>query len=181
MNTINKQSVEENYADLQGQEAQEKIRQLYKKASTCFFCTNIGLGKSFSTRPMAVREMDDNGNFWFLSARDSIKNIEIQQNSSVQLLFQGSDYSDFLSLSGKATVTYDERKIKELWSPMLKTWFTEGENDPRISAIKFEPIEGYYWDTKHNQVVGFAKRIAGAIAGKTMDDSIEGTLRPATN
>jgi len=28
--------------------------------------------------------------------------------------------------------------------PVLKTWFTEGENDPRIGVIKFEPEEGCY-------------------------------------
>jgi len=39
------------------------------------------------------------------------------------------------------------------------------------------PEEGYYWDTKHGQVVAFAKQVAGAMMGKTLDDSIEGTLK----
>ena len=65
----------------------------------------------------------------------------------------------------------------ELWQPILKVWFTEGINDPRISVIKVEPLEGYYWDTKNNAVIGMIKRAAGAIIGKTMDDSIEGKLR----
>jgi hypothetical protein len=60
---------------------------------------------------------------------------------------------------------------------MLKVWFTEGKNDPRISVIKVEPVEGYYWDTKNNKAIGFVKRVAGAIAGKTWDDSIEGRLK----
>jgi len=63
-----------------------------------------------------------------------------------------------------------------LWQPILKTWFTEGKDDPRISVIKVEPIEGYYWDTRHNKAIGLIKRVAGAVAGKTMDDSIEGKL-----
>ena len=67
-------------------------------------------------------------------------------------------------------------KIKELWNPMLKTWFTEGVDDPRISVIRFEPDGGYYWDTRNNIAIGLLKRVAGAISGKTLDDSIEGTL-----
>ena len=125
---------------------------------------------------MAVQKLDDEGNFWFLSSSDSHKNDEVAHDPSVQLLFQGSSYSDFLSVYGVATVSQDKEKIKELWNPMLKTWFTGGIDDPRISVIKVEPIDGYYWDTKHNMAVALIKRTVGAIIGKTMDDSIEGNL-----
>jgi len=178
MNSINQQSSEENYQDLTGSVAQEKIKDLCEKATVCFFCTEGDGGKFNATRPMALRQFDDYGSLWFLSAKDSHKNRQIQQNSFVHLMFQGSDYSDFLTLYGKATITYDEQKINELWSPILKTWFTKGINDPRISVIKVEPSEGYYWDTKHNRVIGLIKRLAGAVTGKTLDDSIEGTLKP---
>lgn len=126
---------------------------------------------------MSVQQVDNAGNLWFLSANDSHKNYEIQSDSKVQLLFQGSSYSDFLNLYGTATISEDKQKIKELWQPILKTWFTEGVDDPRISVIKVTPEEGYYWDTKHNMAVGLIKRITGAIIGKTIDDSIEGNIR----
>jgi hypothetical protein len=45
-------------------------------------------------------------------------------------------------------------------------------------VIKFTPYEGYYWDTKHNMAVGFIKRLVGAALGKTLDDSIEGSIIP---
>lgn len=176
MDSINQQQPEDNYESLQGQAAIEKIKELTGKANTCFFCTHIESGKPFSTRPMALQEMDEEGNLWFLSANDSRKNQEINENPGVQLLFQGSDYSDFLMLYATATISDDKQKIKELWKPILKVWFTEGEDDPRISVIKVEPETGYYWDTKHNAAVGLVKRVAGAIMGKTLDDSIEGEI-----
>ena len=67
--------------------------------------------------------------------------------------------------------------IKELWEPILKTWFTEGIDDPRITAIRVTPTDGYYWDTKHGNAVAGVKMMIGAMIGKTLDDSIEGTLR----
>lgn len=176
MNSINEQQPEENFKDLRGTEALKKIKELTDKASTCFFCTDIHTGKAFATRPMAVQKVDDNGNFWFLSADDSHKNVEATDDSSVQLLFQGSDYSDFLNIYGTAVISKDKVKIEELWKPILKTWFTEGKDDPRITVIKVEPSEGYYWDTKHNRAIGLLKRAAGAIMGETLDDSIEGNL-----
>ena len=176
MDSINQQQPEDNFKNLHGSEALKKIKELTEKASTCFFCTDITTGKSFATRPMAVQKVDDEGNFWFLSSVDSHKNSETNADPAVQLLFQGSDYSDFLNIYGTATINQDKQKIKELWNPILKTWFTEGEDDPRITVIKVEPSEGYYWDTKHNRAVGLIKRAAGAIMGKTLDDSIEGNL-----
>lgn len=79
---------------------------------------------------------------------------------------------------GVATVSTDKEVIKELWEPILKAWFTEGINDPRITAIKVEPTEGYYWDNKHGNAFALLKTAVGAALGKTMDDSIEGNLNP---
>ena len=176
MDSINKQQEENNFENLQGPEAIKKIKELTGKAPSCFFCTDIETGKPFTTRPMSVQEVDEEGNLWFLSANDSHKNYEIKNDASVQLLFQGSGYSDFLNLYGTATISQDKEKIKELWKPILKTWFTGGIEDPRISVIKVTPAEGYYWDTKHNMAIGLLKRAAGAIMGNTMDDSIEGNI-----
>ncbi len=51
-----------------------------------------------------------------------------------------------------------------------------GVDDPRITAIEVRPERGYYWDTKHNRAIVFAKMIVGAVTGRTLDDSIEGKL-----
>ncbi len=177
MDSINKEQQEDNHENLFGKAGAQKIKELAEIGKSCLFCTNMKTGKAFATRPMAVQEVDSHGNLWFLSADDSHKNNELSADNHVQVLFQGSSYSDFLSVYGKAVVTKNKKKIKELWKPIMKDWFTEGIDDPRITVIKVEPIEGYYWDTKHNMVVGLVKRVAGAIMGKTMDDSVEGTIK----
>lgn len=178
MDSINRQQVEENHQDLQGNKAGEKIKELAGKSNTCFFCTGIKKGQPITVRPMSVQKMDEAGNFWFLSANDSHKNQDIQQDNKVQLLFQGSAHSDFLSVYGTASISTDKELIKELWEPIFKTWFTDGVDDSRISVIKVQTEEGYYWDNKHGNAIALVKMAAGAIMGKTMDDSIEGELRP---
>jgi general stress protein 26 len=180
MNSINQNQPEENHKDLQGTAAIEKIKELADKA-TCFFCTNIKTGIPFSTRPMSVQQVDDEGNLWFLSASDSHLNSELQADPFLHLLFQRSAHSDFLNIYGTATISQDKEKIKELWEPIVKTWFTEGQDDPRITVIKVEPSEGYYWDNKHGNAVAFVKMAIGAVIGKTLDDSIEGKLDPVEN
>lgn len=177
MNSINKQQPEKNHEDLQGAEAVQKIRELAGKNDTCFFGTYLLTDNRLSVRPMAVQETDEEGNFWFLSPDDSHKNKEVEINPQVHLLFQGSAHSDFLSVHGVATVSRDKQRIKELWKPILKTWFTEGIDDPRITVIKVETRDGYYWDNKHGDAIAFIKMAAGAALGKTLDDSIEGQVK----
>jgi general stress protein 26 len=176
MNSINEQQLEENTKNLEGTAAIEKIKELVAKTWTCFFCSNIKTGIPFSTRPMAVQKVDDQGNLWFLSSNDSHTNNELQNDPFVQLLFQGSAHSDFLNIYGLATTNSDKEKIKELWASDMKTWFTDGQDDTRILVIKVEPSEGYYWDNRHGDAIAYLKIKIGSIIGKTLDDSIEGKL-----
>ncbi|QJD94478.1 pyridoxamine 5'-phosphate oxidase family protein [Mucilaginibacter robiniae] len=176
MDSINQQQPEDNIQNLHGEDANKKIKELAEQAKSCFFITNIKTGVPLSIRPMSVQKIDDQGFFWFLSADDSHKNEEVSHDPFVHLLFQGSAHSDFLNIYGLAEISKDKEKIKELWEPILKTWFTEGEDDSRITVIKVEPTEGYYWDNKHGNAIALLKQTAGAVIGKTIDDSVEGKL-----
>ena len=157
------------------------MMELIEKAGTCFFCTGNTTGESGGVRPMSVQKVDEDGVLWFLSPSDTFKNQEIELNPEVKLYFQGSAHSDFLHLRCRAVISKDKTKIKELWEPVLKTWFTDGVDDPRITVLKVVPEEGYYWDTKHGTAVAAVKMIFGALMGKTFDDSIEGKLTPVNS
>jgi general stress protein 26 len=176
MDSIHRQQPEITRADLRGRDAIEKIKELVAQSESCFFCTDARTSDSLGARPMAVQEVDDAGHLWFLSADDSHKNQELVRDAAVRLYFQGSAHSDFLALDGTATVTRDPARIRELWKPIYRTWFTGGHDDPRITVIEVVPSEGYYWDTKHGDVVAGVKMWIGAAIGKTLDDSIEGRV-----
>lgn len=177
MNSINKNQPEDTKENLSQEEALKKVKELIEQAETCFFCTEAATGPSKGVRPMTIQQVDEHGNLWIISAKDSHVNAEITIDSRVKLYFQGSKHSDYLYLTAEATIHEDESKIKELWSPFLKVWFTEGENDPRISLLKIVPSTGYYWDNKHGNLVAGVKMLIGTALGKTLDDSIEGQIR----
>lgn len=176
MDSINRNQPEANHLDLRGEAAIEKIKEIVEKSKSCFFCTHEPTGATAGARPMSVREVDERGRLWFLSAKDSHKNLELASDADVTLYFQGSPHSDFLHLQGRGRVTADRAHIERLWEPILRTWFTGGIDDERITAIEFTPFEGYYWDTKHGIAVAGVKMLIGAMTGTTFDDSIEGRL-----
>ncbi len=161
--------------NLYNEEAVEKIKDLVKSADICLFTTALSR-LPLTTRPMSTQDVDDKGALWFLSPKSSGKNLEILQDSRVQLFYFNKSSSEYLSIYGEAEITTDKEKIKQYWTTMAKAWFTEGEDDPEISVIKVTPQDAYYWDTKHNKMVATLKIAAAVITGNTMDDGVEGTL-----
>ncbi len=167
---------ENNIKDLGGQDAILKLRDLADKAESCFFCTSIKTGLPLSVRPMAIQEVDEEGNIWFMSLKDSHKNDEIASDPFTHLFFQAGAHSGFVNIYGISEISRDQKKINELWKPILKTWFQGGKDDPALTLIKVIPSEGYYWDNKNGTAIAFLKMAASVVIGKTMDDSVEGTL-----
>lgn len=161
------------HKDLKDSSAVQKIKDLAEDIKTCMFCTYKG--DKLNSRPMSAQKIDDDGVLWFLSDKTSEKNEEILANSKVELFFS-EPHDQFLTLHGHATILYDRAIIKELFTPIVKVWMPEGEDDPNLSVIKVVPEEGYYWNNKHNKAVAVAKMATAFITGKTMDDGIEGNL-----
>lgn len=171
-----KTELEDHHESLSGTKAVEKIRGVAKSAGVCLFGT-MPEQVPLTVRPMAVQSVDDAGNLWFLSGRDSLTNRHLAVNPHVQLLFANPGSSEYLTLQGNATVSDDRALREEHWTPIAKTWFNLGVDDPDLTVIKVEAADGYYWDTKHGKMVAFLKIAAGALAGKTLDDSVQGEVK----
>lgn len=64
-------------------------------------------------RPMSLKECDESGNLWLISGVDSHKNIDISEDSRVQLFFMNNSEFQYLSVFGRATIYQDRRTIEE--------------------------------------------------------------------
>ena len=157
-------------------EAVQKIKELAKDANICHFVTKLS-NIPLSSRPMATQKVDDEGNIWFLSDKDSDKNLDILADKRVQLFYSAHSSYEYLSVYGTAEVIFDKEKIHEMWTNFAKAWFPGGEDDPAISLIKVIPEDGYYWDTKNNKIVSLIKIASSIVTGKTDDGGVEGTLK----
>lgn len=161
--------------DLGNKEAIAKIKELAEGARIGMFCTDLA-NQPFSTRPMAIQEVDEQGNLWFLSSADSNKNFEIKADEKVQLLFAKTSESHYLSVYGSAHIYKDRDTIEEMWSPMAKAWFKDGKDDPKVTVIRVSPEETYYWDTKNGKMITLMKIAVSAVTGASMDGGVEGEL-----
>ncbi|MEO7977964.1 pyridoxamine 5'-phosphate oxidase family protein [Flavobacterium sp.] len=161
--------------DLNNKEAVDKLISMVKDINVAIFCTELTKAP-LQSRPMSVQDVDDQGNLWFISSATSNKNFEILKDSQVQLFFASNSSSQYISIYGNATIYKDQEKINELWSPVIKAWFEDGKNDPKVTVIKVSPSDAYYWDTKDGKIISLLKMAGSAIFGTTSDIGVEGKL-----
>lgn len=96
---------------------------------------------------MSTQKVDEEGNLWFFSDKDSDKNDDIAKDDRVQLFYSNKTSSEYLSLYGTASIIQDAEKARKLWSTMVKIWFKDPDN-PNLTIIKVVPQDGYYWILK---------------------------------
>ncbi|MBC7887721.1 MAG: pyridoxamine 5'-phosphate oxidase family protein [Ferruginibacter sp.] len=161
--------------NLNSKEAIEKLQALVKDIVTCMFFTNTQAG-IHNTRPMAVVEVDMNGNLWFFASLQSAKVQDIEKDNHVHLVFSNPSKDSFLDLRGRASIENDRKSIEDRWIPIVKAWFPEGKNDPDLCLIKVKTDEAHYWDRNSTKMVDIVKTISSVVTGKQMVEGIHGDL-----
>ena len=155
------------YKELTGQAGREKITELVKGIHIAML-TTVAKDGSMSSRPMAVQDEPFNGTLWFLTRSGSDKIDEIQQDQHVTLTFAEPKDSKYITLKGTARADQDRTKIKQLWNPMYKAWFPQGEDDPQIAVLRVDVTEADFWEASSSRLIMAAKYLAAAVTGGTL-------------
>ncbi len=160
---------------LSGDEGRKKIGELIKDVRICMLTTAAPDG-SFDSRPMATQETDFDGTVWFLTRQESGKVAEIKDDAHVSLIYADPSNHNYVTAKGKASTSRDKAKIHDLWNPMFKAWFPEGEEDPNIAVLKVEVDEAQYWEASSSKLIFGIKYLARAITGGKVDVGEQGKV-----
>jgi general stress protein 26 len=164
---------------LSGADGRRKVGELIADVRICMMVT-AGADGSFDTRPMATQKVaagEFDGVVWFLTAHESGKVGEIEQDSHVTLVYSDPGNERYVALKGRATIWRDKGKIHELWNPMYRAWFPEGEDDPRIAVVRVEVTEAQYWEASSSKLVVGMKYLAAAVTGGKVDVGESGRVK----
>ena len=144
------------------QEAIAKLRELINDIDIAML-TTVDEDGTLRSRPMGTQKAEFDGDLWFLTAVDTAKVDEIQQESRVNVSYAKPDKNRFVSVSGTATLIYDKAKIDEFWDPIYKVYFPEGKDDPKLRLLKVNVEKAEYWTTGNlvATAIGFVKALAG--------------------
>lgn len=133
---------------------EKKLDDLYRLIDTievASLVTQTARG-SLVSRPMQTQEHRPGVDVWFMSSVETGKIDEIRANPEVNLTYNSDKTKEWISISGTATLTQDNHRIRELYQPNWKAWFENqggqldgGPNDPRIVLIEVEAHEVTYF------------------------------------
>ncbi|GAA5874483.1 hypothetical protein JCM3774_005732 [Rhodotorula dairenensis] len=151
----------------------EEMRKIVKEAKFGMLVTRSADGQLHS-RAMAPASHKGLV-FSFIANTDSGKFDELEHDEHVNVAFSDPASTDWASVAGKAKVVKDEQTIKDLWNPMIKSWFGDlkdgvrtGEpGDPRIGVIQVIPSEIRYWVKTRTSLGQTVEVIKGAVTGET--------------
>ena len=151
---------------LSGDEALAKLREMLKDFPIAFMVT-VHNGE-VTARPIGVvgDHAAFDGTLWFITDKRSRKVAAIESGATTTLLFQNDKEGNYLHLAGHASVVDDRARLEQLYTTLQRTWFPKGLDDPDITLVRFDAVEGNYWD-KHDSVVRLAVAFAKSLVTRT--------------
>jgi general stress protein 26 len=138
--------------------AHQKFHDLSRSFDTAILVTHAKDGSSHA-RPMAVADVTDTGDLWFVSRQDSEKVDELVDDPRALVVMQGS--AKHLVVNGHAELKKDPAKVEALWKEQWKVWFKD-KHDPNLVLIHLQPDEAEYWDNSGTDGLKFFLKAASA-------------------
>ena len=147
------------------QEQLDTVAGLIAAAKFATLTTVTAEGRLVS-RPLAVQDVEFDGDLWFFTQDHTHKTEEIAANPQVNAALQSG--KGYLSISGTASIVHDEAKIDELWSSSAEAWFPEGRDDS-IALLRVHAETAEYWSTDDPKPVVLFKVAKAVVTGGQPD------------
>jgi general stress protein 26 len=133
-------------------DALKKLSELIRDIRVAMLTTLTPSGLLHS-RPMVTQVGSADGCLWFFTADDSPKTDEITQVHQVSVTYSDPTNQRYVVITGRARVVHDKSKARELWHPMVETWFPAGLDDPTLALLEVTPDTAEYWDAPSGALV----------------------------
>ena len=163
--------------NLHDAEAIAKMKELVESVNICMYCT-MEHEADMASRPMGTAKVDDDGTIWFFTTDHSGPAENANKADEVCLNYAHITKNTYICVMGRPELVFDKAKMKELWSPILKTWFPQGLDTPDIALVKVTPRSAHYWDGDASRLRILFSYIKSQITGKRPngDEGDEGEL-----
>jgi general stress protein 26 len=132
-----------------------------------YVCSPPGTGASFTPARWAPSFAATKTPYTFLADRRRHKDDEIRRYPQVCVAFADTKGQKYVSISGRAEVSFGREKIKELWAIPAKVWW-DSPDDPNICVIKVTPDEAEFWDA-HGTLLSNVKMAIALATGSQID------------
>jgi general stress protein 26 len=141
-----------------------KVAELITSAGRIAMLTTRAPDGTLISRPMALQEVEFDGDLWFFADAGSRKVAHVSADPQVNVAVGAA--STWVSLTGGATVVRDLAKKRELWSKVVEAWFPDGPEADHVVLIRVEAWSAEYWDTPGGRVASLISLVKAKATGQ---------------
>jgi general stress protein 26 len=142
----------------------DRVWTLMRDIGIAMVVTHSGQGDALRARPMAARADADENAIFFLTDAEAPKDEEVARNDNVCLAFCDVKGQRYVSVTGRASVSDDRARIKQLFSAADKAFWRDA-SDPATRLLRVAPAEAEYWEGP-GLIVTAVKMLAAGAAGQ---------------
>jgi general stress protein 26 len=136
--------------------------------------TTINEKGALVSRPLAVQDVEDDGDMWFFTSSDTSQVAHVGVNPEVNVAFGKG--TEWVSVAGRATVVNDRQKIRDMWNQSVEAWFPDGPDTPEVVLLHVESDSAEYWHSPGGTAATVLQWIKSKVAHKPMSVGEKGTV-----
>jgi general stress protein 26 len=112
-------------------------------------------GTGVHARPMTALVEEGRGPIWFFTAHDNAL-AEAAHRRSIEgvLMLASKSHDVFATVGGRLSLDTDPAIVARLWNPFVAAWFPEGQDDPSLRLLRFDPGVAEIWLNENSLFAG---------------------------
>lgn len=129
-------------------------------------CTSTEKNGFQNVQTVHTKEMDRNGNLFFIFSSESRPYHHLQTNKEIRLIYTIPHKSELLLITGTAETSNNISSIEKYWSVYNAKDFAKGKRDPTIRVLKIAVKYSKVVRSTSNSMIDYLK-LLGRIIGNT--------------
>lgn len=136
--------------------------------------TTINEEGALVSRPLAVQDVQEDGDLWFFTGRGTSQVSHIQADPRVNVSF--GRRTEWVSVAGTAEVVTDRAKIHEMWNQVVEAWFPDGPDTPEVCLLRVDSESAEYWTSPGGAAATVLQWVKSKVTHSRMSVGESGTV-----
>jgi len=136
--------------------------------------TTINEEGALVSRPLAVQDVQDDGDMWFFTSANTSQVAHIKANPAVNVSF--GQRTEWVSVAGTAEVVTDRQLIRDMWNQVVEAWFPDGPDTPEVVLLHVDSDSAEYWSSPGGTAATVLQWIKSKVTHNRMSVGESGTV-----
>lgn len=136
--------------------------------------TTVNEEGALVSRPLAVQNVEDDGDMWFFTSANTSQVAHIRANPAVNVSF--GQRTEWVSVAGTAEVVTDWQLIHDMWNQVVEAWFPDGPDTPDVVLLRVDSDSAEYWTSPGGTAATVLQWVKSKVTHSRMSVGESGTV-----